>query len=143
MRTLLHPSVGLLILRLGLGIIFAAHGAQKLFGAFGGFGHAGTTQFFSSLGIPLPSLMAWVVGFVEFGGGLLIIVGLLTQLFAAALAADMLVAILTVKLGSGLFAPQGFELELMLLAAALTLVFTGPGRIAIEGRRAPAEPATG
>lgn len=143
MRIFLNSSVGLLILRIGLGIVFVAHGAQKLFGAFGGFGHAGTTQYFSSLGIPLPSLMAWMVGFVEFGGGLLIILGLLTQLLAAGLAADMLVAILTTKLGSGLFAPQGFELELILLTAALTLVFTGPGRFAIDRRRAPTEPATG
>jgi putative oxidoreductase len=79
---------------------------------------------------------------LELFGGILLIVGLLTRFVAAGLAIDMLVAILTVRAKGGFFVPNGMEFELLLLAGSLALVFAGPGRISIEGRREVLEPRT-
>src|SRR5260221_13622799 len=85
-------SVGLLILRLVVGLTLAAHGAQKLFGWFGGYGIAGTGQFLEQLGFRPGRLHAAQAGIVEGGGGLLLAVGLLTPAAGAALGAVVLVA---------------------------------------------------
>ena len=92
---------GLLLLRLVVGLLFAGHGAQKLFGWFGGGGPQGTTAFLSSLGYRAPARMAIVVGLSELGGGLLLAGGFLTPLASFLLATVMLNAIATVVLPEG------------------------------------------
>ncbi|MEU1690201.1 DoxX family protein [Streptomyces hirsutus] len=124
-------DVGLLVLRLVLGLTMAAHGAQKLFGWFGGGGVEGTGMFFASLGYPSPEAFAVVAGLTETLGGLGLAFGLLTPLAAAAVAGTMVNAI-AVKWGGGFFAPEGVEYELVLTLAAVALALTGPGRIAVD-----------
>ena len=131
---LYNPDVGLLILRVVLGIIFMGHGAQKLFGMFGGPGIAGVTGFFGSLGIPMPGVMAWVVGLFEFLGGLYVLIGFLTPVGGLMITAVMLGAIATVHLAKGFWNGNGgVEFPLILIVAALALVFAGPGRYSVEG----------
>ncbi len=130
-------SLGLLALRVPVGIIFLAHGAQKLFGWFGGYGLEGTGGFFASLGIEPGFLMALLAGSAEFFGGLALIAGLLVRPAAAALAFTMLVAIFAVHFEGGLFlANNGYEFALALLAASVALLFNGGGRLSLDGRLA-------
>lgn len=118
-----------LVLRVPVGIIFAVHGAQKLFGWFGGYGLEGTGQFFGSVGLNPGTLMALLAGAVEFFGGLALVLGLLVRPTAAALAGAMLIAIFAVHAGKGFFADKGgYEYALALFAASLSLVFSGAGR---------------
>jgi putative oxidoreductase len=120
-------NLGLLAIRVALGIVFIAHGADKLGDL------AGTEQFFDSLGIPAPALMAPLVAFTETIGGLLLIVGLLTPLAGAALAIDMLVAFLTVHAGEGFFvADGGYELVMLLGFASIGIAATGAGRLSLD-----------
>ena len=121
---------GLLLLRLVVGLAFAAHGTQKLFGWFGGDRLAGTAGFFASLGYRAPALMALCAGLCEVGGGLLFAGGLATPLAALALATVMLNAIVTVKWPRGFFA--GYELELTYLTVVIAVVATGPGRLSLD-----------
>lgn len=131
---LYNPDVGLLILRIILGIIFIGHGAQKLFGMFGGPGIGGVTQFFGSLGIPMPGVMAWVVGLFEFVGGWYVLLGFLTPVGGIMITCVMLVAIATVHMSKGFWNGNGgVEFPLALIAAALALTFAGPGRYSVEG----------
>jgi putative oxidoreductase len=125
-----QTSLGLLILRVVVGGTFAAHGWVKLFG----FGIGGVTGFFQSLGIPLPGVAAVLVTALELLGGILLVIGLLTRPVAAALAADMAGAIGFAKLHGGFFAPDGFEFELTLLAAAAALALTGAGEHSADAR---------
>jgi putative oxidoreductase len=128
-----YSGWAVLPLRLALGVIFIAHGAQKLFGAFGGAGISGTAQFFERIGLAPATAFAVVVGLVEFVGGALVLVGLLTRWAALLLAIDMLGAILVVHLRHGLFASSGgFEFPLSLLAASLTLVILGAQSASID-----------
>jgi putative oxidoreductase len=120
--------VGLLLLRLVVGAIFIAHGAQKLFT----FGIAGVTQGFAGMGVPVPGLAAPVVAGVEFFGGIMLILGLLTPLVALLLILDMLGAILIVHGKNGLFLPNGYEFALTLLTANLALLLAGPGAAALD-----------
>ncbi|MGY0066268.1 DoxX family protein [Streptomyces sp. QTS137] len=124
-------DVGLLVLRLVLGPTMAAHGAQKLFGWFGGGGIEGTGMYFTSLGYPSPEAFAVVAGLTETLGGLGLALGLLTPLAAAAVAGTLVNAIV-VKWGGGFFAPEGVEYELLVALAAVALALTGPGRIAVD-----------
>ncbi|HEY4456486.1 MAG TPA: DoxX family protein [Pseudonocardiaceae bacterium] len=124
-------DVGLLLMRVMVGIAMAAHGSQKLFGWFGGGGIHGTGEFFSQSGYPAGEAMAVVSGLVETFGGLALILGLLTPLAAAAIVGDMLNAV-AVKWTGGFFAPSGFEYELLLTIASASLAFTGPGRYAVD-----------
>ncbi|MFJ6750562.1 MULTISPECIES: DoxX family protein [unclassified Streptomyces] len=124
-------DVGLLVLRLGLGLTMAVHGAQKLLGWFGGPGLDGTGQFFAMSGYPAGRTMAVVAGLSEMLGGLGLVVGLLTPLAAAAIVGTMINA-LAVKWGGGFFAPKGVEYELLLTAGAAALALTGPGRCAVD-----------
>ncbi|MFB6675034.1 DoxX family protein [Streptomyces sp. NPDC056390] len=124
-------DLGLLVLRLALGLTMAAHGAQKLFGWFGGGGIDGTGQFFAASGYPSPKAFAAVAGLSETLGGLGLALGLLTPLAAAAVAGTLVNAI-AVKWGGGFFAPQGIEYELLIALGAVALALTGPGRIAID-----------
>jgi putative oxidoreductase len=121
---------GLLLLRLVVGLLFAAHGSQKLFGWFGGGGPQGTTAFFASLGFRMPAAMAILAGLSELGGGLLLASGFLTPLASLLLATVMLNAIATVVWPKGLIG--GYEFELTLLTVAIALAATGPGRVSID-----------
>jgi putative oxidoreductase len=120
---------GALALRIPVGIIFAAHGAQKLFGWFGGYGLEGTGQFFGSVGLHPGYLMALLAGAAEFFGGLALVAGFLVRPAAAALAFAMLVAVFAVHASKGFFADAGgYEYALALAAASLSLAFSGGGR---------------
>ncbi|MQX53371.1 DoxX family protein [Alcanivorax sediminis] len=122
-----------LALRLPVGIIFMAHGAQKLFGWFGGYGLEGTGQWMASIGLEPGYLMALLAGSGEFFGGLAILVGLLTRPAALVAAVTMIVAILTVHIGNGLFmSNNGYEFGLALLAASLSLVISGGGNLSAD-----------
>ncbi|MFG2560737.1 DoxX family membrane protein [Streptomyces sp. NPDC048496] len=124
-------DVGLLILRLVLGLTVAAHGAQKLFGWFGGGGLEGTGQFFAMSGYPSGRTMALIAGLSETLGGLGLVFGLLTPLAGASVLGTMINA-LAVKWGGGFFAPEGVEYELLLAAGAAGLALAGPGRLAVD-----------
>jgi putative oxidoreductase len=124
---------GTLALRIPAGIIFAAHGAQKLFGWFGGYGLEGTGQWMDSIGLAPGYLMALMAGSAEFFGGLALVLGLFVRPAAAALAFAMLVAIFSVHIDKGLFvAKNGYEFGLALFAIALSLVVTGAGRGSVD-----------
>ncbi len=126
-------GTGTLVLRVPVGIIFAAHGAQKLFGWFGGYGLEGTGQFFASIGLHPGYLMALLAGAAELIGGLALVFGLLVRPAAAALAFAMLVAIFAVHIGQGFFmSNNGYEYALALLAASLCLLFSGGGRCSVD-----------
>jgi putative oxidoreductase len=122
-----------LALRAGAGIIFAAHGAQKLFGWFGGYGLEGTAGWMASIGLEPGLPMAVLAGGTEFFGGLLLIVGLLVRPTALLLAITMGVAIVTVHLQNGLFMTNnGYEFGLALLAISVGLVFRGAGSLSAD-----------
>jgi putative oxidoreductase len=126
-------SIGLLILRLVVGLTLAAHGAQKLFGWFGGYGVAGTGQFMEQLGFRPGRLHAAQAGLAELLGGLFLAAGFLTPAAAAALVAVMLVAAVSVHVKKGFFAHNGgYEYTLVLGGAALGLAFTGPGALSLD-----------
>lgn len=126
-------GAGALALRIPVGIVFAAHGAQKLFGWFGGYGLEGTGEFFGSVGLNPGYLMALLAGLVEFFGGLALVAGVLVRPAAAALAFAMLIAIFAVHFGNGFFADKGgYEYALTLFAASLSLLFSGAGRFSVD-----------
>jgi putative oxidoreductase len=121
-------AIALLALRLVVGLGFAAHGAQKLFGVFGGHGIEGTAGFFEGIGLRPGRLHAWAAGTAEFLGGLLIALGLVTPIAAAALIAVMTAAVLTVHLPNGFFvSSNGYEYNLVLAAAVFALAGIGAG----------------
>jgi putative oxidoreductase len=124
---------GPIALRIPIGITFAAHGAQKLVGWFGGYGLAGTGQWMASIGLEPGYLMALLAGSAELFGGLALIVGLLVRPAAAVLAFTMVVAIFAVHIGNGLFmSNNGYEFGLALLAASASLAISGAGRASID-----------
>ena len=126
-------GTGPLALRVLVGVIFAAHGAQKLFGWFGGYGLEGTGQWMDSIGLAPGYLMALLAGSAEFFGGLALIAGMLVRPAAAALAVAMIVAISSVHIGKGLFvANNGYEFGLALFAVAVSLVVSGAGRASLD-----------
>lgn len=126
-------SVTSLALRLTAGVIFIAHGAQKLFGSFGGYGLEGTGQWMASIGLEPGYLMALGAGSAEFFGGIAILIGLLTRPAAIALAITMLVAIIVVHLPNGLFmSNNGYEFGLALLGMSVALAFNGGGKFSID-----------
>ena len=118
-------SLGLAVLRVAVATIFIKHGAQKLFV----FGFAGVTGAFTHMGVPLPGMTGPFVGLLEFFGGLGLLIGLLTRLFALGFVIDMLVAIVLVKLKGGF---SGYELEFLLCGSSLALVLTGAGRFSVD-----------
>ena len=134
-QRLLAPGSGWgpLALRIPVGLIFMAHGAQKLFGSFGGYGLEGTGQWMGSIGLAPGYLMALLAGSAEFFGGLALVLGLLVRPAAAALAFAMLVAIFAVHIDKGLFvANNGYEFGLALFAVAVSLVVSGAGRASLD-----------
>src|SRR5256885_14927624 len=126
-------DLALLVLRLVVGLTFAAHGAQKVFGAFGGPGINGTAGFFEQIGLRPGKLHAWIAGLTEFVGGLAIALGLVTPIAAAALIGVMTAAVITVHLKNGFFvANQGFEFNLVLAAALFALAGIGSGDLSLD-----------
>ncbi|GGB38496.1 oxidoreductase [Oceanisphaera marina] len=134
-RTLFSSTDGYaaLVLRVPVGLILAAHGAQKLFGWFGGYGLEGTGQWLASIGLAPGYLMALLAGGAEFFGGLALVLGLLTRPAALVSAFAMLVAIFAVHIDNGLFmSNNGYEYALTLFAATLALAIQGAGRLAVD-----------
>jgi len=126
-------GIAALILRVPVGLILAAHGAQKLFGWFGGNGLAGTAGWMSSIGIEPGYMMAILAGSAEFFGGLALILGLLTRPAAVAAAFTMLVAIFSVHISNGLFAANnGYEYALTLMVALIALAVQGGGQLSVD-----------
>jgi putative oxidoreductase len=119
-------------LRLALGLIFLAHGGQKLFGWLGGKGLTATAAYFAQkLGMNPGLLWAALAGVGEFGGAVLVLLGLFTRLGALSIAAVMLVAIFQVHWGA-FFLPKGLEFACALLASALALVIAGGGKFSLD-----------
>jgi putative oxidoreductase len=134
-NTLITTKLGLdtLAVRVGAGVIFAAHGAQKLFGWFGGYGLEATAGWMESIGLAPGTLMAALAGGAEFFGGLLLIAGLLVRPTAVVLAITMLVAIFTVHLPNGLFmSNNGYEFGLALLVISISLAIRGAGSVSVD-----------
>src|SRR5215213_9132511 len=126
-------DIALLALRLVVGLFFAGHGAQKLFGSFGGHGVAGTAGFFDSIGMKPGRRNAVAAGTAEFAGGLLLVLGLATPLAAALLISVMVVAIATVHANKGPWVTDGgWEYNLVLIAAAFALAGASPGEISLD-----------
>jgi putative oxidoreductase len=126
-------ALGLLVLRVVIGLTLAAHGAQKLFGWWGGQGMIGWTQTVAKLRIRPARPWAWVAALSEFGGGLLLALGLLSPLGSLAIAGAMAVAIATVHLPRGFWVTKGgYEFNLTLIAAVAALALTGPGAYSLD-----------
>lgn len=122
-----------LAIRIPVGLILAAHGAQKLFGWFGGYGLEGTGKWMSSIGLEPGLLMAALSGSAEFFGGLFLVLGLLTRPASVVVAFTMVVAIFSVHIHNGLFmSNNGYEYALALLAAAVSLLISGGGRASVD-----------
>ncbi|GAA2188818.1 DoxX family protein [Leucobacter alluvii] len=120
---------GLLIIRLALGAVFLMHGAQKLFE----FTIPGTVESFGAMGAPLPEITAPLVAVLEFAGGILLILGLLTRLVALLLAVDMVVALVLVHAAAGFWVAEGgYEFVAVLGAAALGIALTGAGSLSLD-----------
>jgi putative oxidoreductase len=135
-------ALGTTLLRVIVGVTFAAHGAQKL----ASFGIGGTAGFLGSLGVPMANVMAPVLIATELVGGLLLVLGLLTRYVSIPLMFTMVVAIATVHLQHGFFAPQGYEFPLLLGVGTLTLALQGAGVFALDNligkrRRGPSNEA--
>lgn len=132
------------VLRLSIGSVFLAHGAQKLFGVWGGGGIGGTAAFFAQLGLAPALPLALLVGGSEFIGGILLLLGAFTRATALVLTVDMAVAIWKVHFLNGFFLNwnmvrgqgHGFEFNLALAGALVALALTGPGILSVDGWRA-------
>ncbi|WP_223519158.1 DoxX family protein [Pseudomonas sp. GL-B-19] len=128
-----RAGFGLTAVRIVVGIIFAAHGSQKLFGMFGGYGIAGTAQYMESLGLAPGHLMAILAGGTEFFGGLALIIGLLTRPAALGLTFLSLVAIFSVHIHNGLFMTNnGYEFALALLGGSVAVLIEGAGKLSAD-----------
>lgn len=139
MKRLLGTSddVTLTILRLVLGVVFFAHGAQKMLGWFGGYGFHGTMGFFEHLG--MPAAVGFLVICTEFFGSLGLIVGFLTRIAALGIGGEMIGAVLMVHLPNGFFMNwfgnqkgEGFEYHLLVFAIVATLVLRGAGKFSVD-----------
>ncbi|MFB7879298.1 MULTISPECIES: DoxX family protein [unclassified Nocardia] len=130
----LSSDIGLLVLRVGFGGLMAAHGAQKLFGWWGGKGWRDTADGFTAMGYNPGEIFGTLAGLTEFAGGLALVLGLLTPLAAAAVLGTMVNAI-NVTFAGGLLTGKGYEVALLFAIPAVTLAFTGPGRFSLDHGR--------
>jgi putative oxidoreductase len=121
-------DLGLAILRIIVGVIFVAHGYQKLFT----FGLAGVTTGFTQMGVPAAGIVGPLVGCLEFVGGILLIPGIATRWIAILLALDMLGAMSIVHYVNGFFLPNGIEFALSLCGACIALALTGAGAYSVD-----------
>lgn len=126
-------NLGLLIIRVVLGLTFAGHGTQKLFGWFGGHGVKGTGGFFESIGVKPGVLMAVMAGLSELIGGVLFALGLLTPLAALLITGTMIVAIATVHGKNGYWVTEnGFEYNLLIIAVVIGIALIGAGTYSLD-----------
>tara|TARA_R110000751_G_scaffold301685_1_gene414444 strand:+ start:332 stop:778 length:447 start_codon:yes stop_codon:yes gene_type:complete len=135
LNTLLSSKVGAaaLILRVPVGLILAAHGAQKLFAWFGGYGLEGTGQWMASIGLEPGYWLAMMAGSAEFFGGIALVIGLLTRPAAVVAGFTMLIAIFSVHISNGLFmANNGYEYALTLLVVMAALAIQGAGSFSLD-----------
>ena len=121
-------DLALTVLRVVAGIVFAAHGAQKIFV----YGFAGVAGSFGQMGVPMAGIVGPAVALIEFFGGLALVAGLFTRLASFGLAAVMLGAMSLVHLANGFFSPDGVEFSLTLFAAATALAIAGAGRFSLD-----------
>jgi len=128
----LSTDVGLLLIRLAVGAVGFFHGAQKLFGVFGGKGVSAFAENLASMNIPQPLVSAYLAGAAEFLGGLLVAVGLLTRLAALPFAFTMFVAVTMVHNKAYSLEHNGMEYALTLLLVLVGLALTGPGRLSLD-----------
>jgi putative oxidoreductase len=122
-------SLALAALRVTIGTVFIAHGAQKLFT----YGFAGVSGAFGQMGIPFPGVMGPAIALLEFFGGIALVIGLLTRLASLGLAFNMVGALMLVHLKGGFFLPSGYEYVFALLGASIALVLTGAGQFSVDG----------
>jgi len=139
-------SLTMTVLRLVLGFVFFAHGAQKMLGWFGGYGFSGTMGFFTAMGIPAP--FAFLAICAEFFGGSGLIVGFLGRIAAFGIACNMLVAVMMVHRSNGLFMNwsgtqkgEGFEYHLLAIALALAIMVKGSGAFSVDRFLTHGDPA--
>ncbi|HDZ31601.1 MAG TPA: DoxX family protein [Pseudoalteromonas sp.] len=135
LNTLLSSKAGAaaLILRVPVGLILAAHGAQKLFAWFGGYGLEGTGQWMASIGLEPGYWLAMMAGSAEFFGGIALVIGLLTRPAAVIAGFTMLIAIFSVHISNGLFmANNGYEYALTLLVVMAALAIQGAGSFSLD-----------
>ncbi|ODG94053.1 MULTISPECIES: DoxX family protein [Bacillaceae] len=126
-------NIGLLIIRLVIGLLFVGHSAQKLFGWFGGHGLKGTGGWFESIGMKPGVTVALFAGLAELIGGILFTLGLLTPLAGIMIAVTMLMAIIKVHGPNGLWATaNGYEYNLTLMSVAIGIALIGPGKYALD-----------
>jgi len=140
--TTTENSLAITVLRVVLGIVFFAHGAQKMLGWFGGYGYTGTMGFFTG-GLHIPAPLAFLAIAAEFFGGIGLLLGLLTRIAAFGITVNMLVAIFTVHLPFGLFANwsgtqkgEGIEYHLLVLAMTAFLMIKGGGALSADRKLA-------
>ena len=136
----------LTLLRLVLGVVFFAHGAQKMLGWFGGYGFSGTMGYFTHSGIPVP--LAFLAIAAEFFGGMGLVVGLLSRVAAFGIVVNMVVAVLTVHLPNGFFMNwsgaqkgEGFECHLLAIALGIAILMKGGGAVSMDGALSRAKSA--
>lgn len=128
-----NAGYGITLLRIITGLTFMAHGSQKLFGMFGGYGLAGTGQWMESIGLAPGYLMALMAGSAEFFGGLALVIGLLVRPAAAALTVAMVVAVFSVHWANGFFIQaNGIEYSMTLALISATLLIEGAGKLSLD-----------
>jgi len=126
------PDLGILFLRLGIGVMFAAHGLQKAFGLFGGPGIKGFAASLSGLGFPAPVFWSYLAGYTELICGIMVVLGLQTRIAASLLLVLIATAALKVHVAKGFFlSAGGFEYTFVIAACCLALIFLGPGKFKI------------
>jgi putative oxidoreductase len=125
-------DIAILVLRLALGFMFAAHGLQKAFGLFGGPGIGGFSEMLVGLGFKPSLFWAYLAAYAELVGGILLAVGFLTRGAAFVLLVLILVAVFKVHLSKGFFLSQGgFEYTFIIFSVCLALILLGPGKFTI------------